>query len=110
MGRMPNGERAIVDLRKLEDYCLSPLHVRGRHKARVFARRSASIARMPPGSDKRCSKPRARAKRSSRSKQVRKPLAIDTRLTRIGRTAVVRSVWIIRSGEDIPRFVTAWVL
>jgi hypothetical protein len=36
MGRMPNGERAIVDLRKLEDYCLSPSHIRGRHKARVF--------------------------------------------------------------------------
>jgi len=37
MARMPNGERAIVDLRKLEGYCLSPSHVRARHKARVFA-------------------------------------------------------------------------
>ncbi|HEX8663091.1 MAG TPA: hypothetical protein VF744_03565 [Beijerinckiaceae bacterium] len=36
MGRMPSGERAVVDLRKLEDYCLSPSHFRGRHKARVF--------------------------------------------------------------------------
>jgi hypothetical protein len=34
--RLPNGDEAVVDLRKLEDYCLSPSHPRGRHKARVF--------------------------------------------------------------------------
>ena len=33
---LPNGDRAILDIRKLEDYCLSPSHPRGRHKARVF--------------------------------------------------------------------------
>jgi hypothetical protein len=34
---LPAAERAIVDIDKLRDYCLSPLHPRGRHKARVFA-------------------------------------------------------------------------
>ena len=34
--KLPNAERAIVDLRKLRDYCLSLEHPRGRHKARVF--------------------------------------------------------------------------
>lgn len=34
--RLPNGDKAILDMRKLEDYCLSPSHPRGRHKARVF--------------------------------------------------------------------------
>jgi len=34
---LPNGEHAIVDLRKLRDYCLNPDSARGRHKARVFA-------------------------------------------------------------------------
>jgi hypothetical protein len=34
--RLPNGERAVVDLAKLRDYCLNPAHPRGRHKARVF--------------------------------------------------------------------------
>jgi Domain of unknown function (DUF6883) len=34
--RLPNGERAIVDVAKLVDYCLDPDHLRGRHKARVF--------------------------------------------------------------------------
>lgn len=34
---LPNGERAIVDLRKLREYCLNPDSPRGGHKARVFA-------------------------------------------------------------------------
>jgi len=37
--RLPNGENAVVQIAKLTDYCLSPSHPRGRHKARVFAAR-----------------------------------------------------------------------
>src|SRR2546421_10975492 len=36
MSRLPNSDQLILDLRKLQDYCLSPTHPRGRHKARVF--------------------------------------------------------------------------
>jgi hypothetical protein len=36
MPRLPNSDEAILELRKLEDYCLDPAHPRGRHKARVF--------------------------------------------------------------------------
>jgi hypothetical protein len=35
--KLPNVERAIVDITKLRDYCLSTEHRRGQHKARVFA-------------------------------------------------------------------------
>jgi hypothetical protein len=34
--RLPNGGRAVLDVRKIEDYCLNPAHPVGRHKARVF--------------------------------------------------------------------------
>ena len=34
--KLPNVSEAIVDLRKLEEYCLNPDHPRGKHKARVF--------------------------------------------------------------------------
>ena len=34
--KLPNGERAIVELLKLQDYVLSRTHPHGRHKARVF--------------------------------------------------------------------------
>jgi hypothetical protein len=32
---LSNGDRAIVDIRKLPDYCLNPSHPRGRYKAQV---------------------------------------------------------------------------
>jgi hypothetical protein len=35
--KLPNGEYAVVDIRKLLDYCLNYQHPRGRNKARVFA-------------------------------------------------------------------------
>lgn len=35
--KLPNGGEAIVDSAKLRDYCLSPEHEEGKHKARVFA-------------------------------------------------------------------------
>ncbi len=34
---IPNAERAVVDIRKLRDYCLDPAHDEGKHKARLFA-------------------------------------------------------------------------
>ena len=34
--KLPNANRAVVDVRKLRDYCLNPEHPRGRHKARLF--------------------------------------------------------------------------
>lgn len=35
--RVPNAENAVVDIRKLRDYCLNPNHDEGKHKARMFA-------------------------------------------------------------------------
>jgi hypothetical protein len=35
---------------------------------------------------------------------------IDVAIARHGKSAVVRTVWIVRTGEQVPRFVTCWVL
>ncbi len=35
--KIPNAEHAIVDIRKLQEYCLNTQHRIGRNKARVFA-------------------------------------------------------------------------
>lgn len=37
MAKLPNGERALIPLEKLTDYCLNPDHARGKDKAHVFA-------------------------------------------------------------------------
>ena len=34
--RLPNADQAIVEIAKIRDYCLNPIHPRGKHKARVF--------------------------------------------------------------------------
>ena len=34
--RLPQGERAIIDERKVLDYCLSDEHDDGKHRARLF--------------------------------------------------------------------------
>ncbi|WP_442868523.1 DUF6883 domain-containing protein [Bradyrhizobium sp. CCBAU 51627] len=35
---------------------------------------------------------------------------LDTTVRRQGKSVVVRTIWIIRTGERVPRFVTCWVL
>jgi Domain of unknown function (DUF6883) len=35
---------------------------------------------------------------------------VDIQVSRQGREAVVRTLWIMRAGEAEPRFVTCWVL
>jgi hypothetical protein len=37
--RLPNPDRAVVDIAKLRAYRPNPVHVRGRHKTKVFASR-----------------------------------------------------------------------
>ena len=45
--KLPHGDRAVVDLTKLVNYCLDPTHIRGRHKARVFDKALGITQRNP---------------------------------------------------------------
>jgi|GEM_PF-2721604 len=42
--KLPHGAHAVVDIARLRDYCLSPDHPRGRHKARLCGRSWADIS------------------------------------------------------------------
>jgi hypothetical protein len=109
--RLPHGDEAILDLRKIEDYCLSPSHPRGRHKARVF-REALDLQRSDAAWLRELLLDTARSGEAS-------PIAvdpwgthwrIDATIRRQGKSAVVRTIWIVRTGESVPRFVTCWVL
>jgi hypothetical protein len=109
--KLPNVKAAIVEIEKLRDYCLSPVHPRGRHKVRVFlsalgmtdadadelraARMDAvvSVDANPGTSDKYGDR-----------------YTIDFELKSGERAAQVRSCWIVRSGEVVARFVTCYIL
>ena len=98
-------------MRKLRDYCLSPEHPRGRHKARVFAfalgltvedseefRRALLSAAVSGG-----------AVPAEEDEYGQRHMLDFQMSTEIG-SATVRSGWIVRSGEDFPRFTSCWVL
>ena len=109
--RLPYGNEAILDIRKIEDYCLNSSHPRGRHKARVF-REALNLQRSDAAWLRSVLLETAHSSDAS-------PIAVnpwethwrlDATVTRQGKSAVVRSTWIVRTGESVPRFVTCWVL
>ena len=108
--RVPNADRALIDRAKLTDYLLSPSHPVGRFKARVFNRlgfradhwdeleralreQHVLVADAEPG------EPEAFGQPFTIRAILRGPNGVAARIV---------SVWFIRSGEDVPRFVTAY--
>jgi len=109
--RLPHGSRAILDVRKLEDYCLDPRHPRGRHKARIFQaaldleRSDAAWLRDVLLSAARSSEQFRRSARAWGTEW-----RADISITRHRMNAIVRTVWLVRTGETLPRFITCWVV
>ena len=104
--RLPHGNRAILDVHKL-----SASHPRGRHKARVF-RETLDLQRSDAPWLRDVLLEAARSGQASHSVTDAwgSHWRLDATIRRPGRSAVVRTIWIVRSGEDVPRFVTCWVL
>ena len=111
MVQVPNAERAILDIRKIAEYCLSPVHPRGRHKARVF-RDALELNQDDAGWLQAALLDGLRRGEAIElsSDDLGGRWRVDVPVTRHGKSAVVRTVWIVRSGEQGPRFVTCWVL
>ena len=109
--KLPNGKAAIVEIEKLRDYCLSPGHPRGRHKARVFqsllemtaAHAEELLAALIDAALKENATQGA-------SDQYGTRYIIDFELRHGECIASIRSCWIIRSDEVAPRFVTCYIL
>ncbi|HYA18147.1 MAG TPA: hypothetical protein VEF06_11805 [Bryobacteraceae bacterium] len=109
--KLPNGSRAIVDIAKIRDYCLNPLHPRGRHKARVFAaalgltRADAVLLRAhllhaAAGAE---ATPGAMDEFGVR-------YTIDSVLEYNGFSSPIRSAWLIPAGDKTPRLTTCFVI
>lgn len=109
--RLPNGEKAVVNIVKLRDYCLNPGHPEGRHKARVF--RSA-LGIGPEGAAGLRNRLRAAARieevRAAEVDQYGSRYVLDFTMRYREREAIVRAAWIIRASEDFPRLTSCYVL
>jgi hypothetical protein len=109
--RLPNGERAVVDVVKLRDYCLNPDHLRGRHKARVFASALGLTAGDADGLRGRILEAAVAASAQAAARDAYgQRYVLDFMCDGPGGTAMVRTCWIIRAGEDFPRLTSCYVL
>lgn len=111
MQKFPHPERAIIHIDKLTDYCLNPEHSSGKHKARVF--KSSLNLDIEDAETLRNvlldvvhEKMAVPTKRNAYGQKY----VIDFKMSHSGRTAEIRTVWIVRDDENFPRFVTCYVL
>ena len=107
---LPNGDRAVVDLEKLRNYCLSDHHPRGRHKARVFAAALGLTA--GEAQELRDALLQAAIAEDAQPGFIDpygRRYVVDFTMTRHGRAAEIRSHWIIRSAEGYPRLTSCHV-
>lgn len=110
--KLPGGDRAVVELAKLTDYCLDETHPRGRHKARVFAARlglgRADAALL------RAELIRAAASSLDAVEGVAdgfgRRFTVDLVVAGPQGSGVARSAWIVRTGEDFPRLTTCYLV
>jgi hypothetical protein len=109
--KLPNAERAVVDIDKLRNYCLNPKHRRGCHKARVF---NASLGfTLDHAEDLRQALLAAALNHDVlplEHDEYGRRFVIDFMATGPSGQAMVRSSWIIRRGEDFARLTSCYVL
>ncbi len=108
--KLPNGDRAIVDIAKLQGYCLNSHHPRGRNKARVFA---AVGVRESDAEELRLSLLAAAGNADAQIGMLNsfgQRYIIDFEWRVQARRIGIRSTWIILAGQDLPRLTSCYVL
>ena len=103
----------LVDLTKLRDYCLSDAHPRGRHKARVFRARLGLIsadAKLLRGALLDAVQRHQDQLRPTESDQYGRRYLLDFEMKTAAGSAMLRSAWIVRTGERVLRLTSCYVL
>lgn len=108
---IPNAENAVVDIRKLRDYCLNVEHDEGKHKARLFL----SILGMTAENADELRQillevVKTQEARVGRQDEFGQRYTLDFPLEWQNKNAIIRSGWIIEHGSDIPRLTTCYPL
>lgn len=109
--KLPQSDHAVIDLRKVTDYCLSPDHEDGQHKARLF---QTLLGLTINDADELIAALRHVATTEEvvlgKADKYGQRYVIDFRFTGPIGTATIRSAWMIRTNETAPRLVTCFVL
>lgn len=109
--KIPNADRAIVDIEKLRSYCLNFDHPRGKHKARLFA--TVLGLRADDAEELQrtllnvvCSHDTIATDQDEYGKRY----VIDFTMNKATQQAKVRSSWIILNSEDFPRLTSCYII
>ena len=109
--KVPNADGAVVDIRKLTDYCLSHEHPRGKHKARVFlSALGMTSAHAVELRDTLLQTVRSDDCTLGSVDEYGARYIVDFNYVKGEREAMVRSTWIIKSGESEPHLTSCFVL
>src|SRR5262245_7153846 len=109
--QLPNGDQAIIDERKLTEYCLSPDHDEGKHKARLF-QELLGITLNETAELTQALQKAARTGEAFPGKldHYGQRYVVDFEMNGPRGKAMVRSAWIIGAGESIPRLVSCYIV
>jgi hypothetical protein len=111
MRKLPNPDKAFIDIDKLSGYCLNAEHRDGQHKAKVF--RSVLSLGTDESEILRAALLKAVRDQSAvptKRNEYGQKYVIDFEINHSGKRAKVRSAWIVRNNEDFPRLITCYVL
>ena len=105
---LPNIERAVIPEEKLRDYLLAPTHLVGRHKAAFFRALGCTQEDWKALESDLRQFLREEAQENGNTKygtnnEIQGQINGPT-----GRSTLIITAWIVLSGEDFPRFITAY--
>ena len=107
--KLPNGEQAIIDERKVREYLLSPSHSVGRFKLKFFAGIGFGPASWRPFIATLAELAEKGEARIAEEGEFGRKYSVSGLLTGPrGRAVSVVSVWIFEHGSDKPRLVTVY--
>jgi hypothetical protein len=106
--KLPNRDRAYIPPKKLYGYLLSETHAVGKSEAKFFRSLGFDETNIPALEKELLMIAQTEDVVEANSSPYGMKYIIDGLLnTPHGTTARIRTVWIIETGEDTPRFVTA---
>ena len=109
--RVPNADRAFIDMSKLRDYALNPTHRVGGHNAPLLAiLLGRNISDTEALRDILLNVIRTEEATLGELDEHGQRYVIDFLLTWQNKQARVRSAWIVRMDEDFPRLITCYPL
>ena len=108
--KLPNPDRAVVEIEKLRDYSLNPEHERGKHKARVL-RSALGFSQEDAERLRQMILVAARTEEATPTKLLPygQLYTLDFSAEGLSGTVTIRTGWLVATGTDFPRLVTCFV-